>query len=427
MPGARDASWTKTRLYLIIILVAATAVTALSTFFHYRSSLRAAKSALELQALGIAASLEASLVTVSPHEANVFKELIAAGRWEGIAFVALYDLRGTTVLHSNENLIGRHVDSGPLRRVAERDEASFEYMVLGTGEKVFVVDYPLDLRPGRMVLRLALHTHPVEAVTRQALLQIGSIAVLIALLWAVGFFFMRAFMRAERLKQVVEERERLALIGEMASVLAHEIRNPLGSIKGFAQFILEEEHKKGGPDDLMKEYLGIIVTESGRLEALTEDLLSYARPVEVRRASFNVRELVDEVLIGLLTSAREGGVAPRNLVGDIVIESDRDKVKQILTNIVENALDATFDRGDIEVTGRRTNHSVMLTVSDGGCGMAPETIAQVFTPFFTTKTRGTGLGLAIVERLVKALGGTIGLESEPGKGTRCTVTLPLRV
>lgn len=426
MPGARDASWTKTRLYLIILLVAATAVTALSTFFHYRSSLQAAERALELQALGIAASLEASLSTISPYEANVFRELITAGRWEGVAFVALYNTGGTTVLHSNENLIGRKVDADSLRRAAVRGEPSFAHVVLGTGEKVFVVDYPLELHGEAMVLRLALHIHPVEAVTRQAMLQIGSIAVLATLLWAMGFFFMRAFARAERLKRLIEERERLALLGEMASVLAHEIRNPLGSIKGFAQYLLEEEHRKAEANGLLTEYLGIIVSESRRLEALTEDLLSYARPVEVRKAPFNVRELVDEVLFGLPPQERAGGTAVRNLVDDIVIESDRDKVKQILANIVENALDASSDGGAIEVTAARRSDSVSLTVSDEGCGMDAGTASQVFTPFFTTKTRGTGLGLAIVERLTKALGGTTGLQSEPGKGTRCTVTLPLR-
>ncbi len=425
MPGAREAS-RKIYLYLIIILAAATVVTALSTFFHYRSSLQAAERSLQLEALGIAASLEATLGRMYPAGGKVFRDLITEGTWEGIAFIALYDREGRTLLHSNEHLVGRRVEDDSLRRAAESGEPQFDYRVLGTDEKVFILDYPVILKGQRAVLRLALHTHPVEAVTRQAVVQIGSIAVLVVLLWIIGFFFIKAFARAERLKNVVEERERLALLGEMASVLAHEIRNPLGSIKGFAQYLIEVQEKSGEVDDLLRDYLNIIVLESQRLEALTDDLLSYAKPPEVRRAPLNLRELAEEVRMAFSRHERAGVVTIENNVPDVSVASDRDKVKQILTNLVENALDSTPDGGVIEITAMRDDGSVALTVKDNGCGMDDETKARAFTPFFTTKTRGTGLGLAVVDKLVRALGGEIRLESEPGTGTRFTVVLPWR-
>ncbi|MGE5237988.1 MAG: two-component system sensor histidine kinase NtrB [Chloroflexota bacterium] len=425
MPGAREVS-RKIYLYLIVILAAATVVTALSTFFHYRSSLQAAERSLQLEALGIAASLEATLGRIYPSGGKVFRDLITEGTWEGIAFIALYDREGRTLLHSNEHLVGKRVDDDSLRRAAESGEPQFDYRVLGTDEKVFILDYPVILQGHRAVLRLALHTHPVEAVTRQAAVQIGSIAVLVVLLWIIGFFFMKAFTRAERLKGVVEERERLALLGEMASVLAHEIRNPLGSIKGFAQYLIEVEEKNEVTDDLLRDYLTIIVLESQRLEALTDDLLSYAKPPEVRRAPLNLRDLAEEVRVAFSRHERAGAVIVENSVPDISVESDKDKVKQILTNVLENALDSMPEGGVIEITAKRDDGSVALTVTDSGLGMDDETKARAFTPFFTTKTRGTGLGLAVVDRLVRALGGEIRLETKPGTGTRFTVVLPLR-
>ncbi|HSB51300.1 MAG TPA: ATP-binding protein, partial [Dissulfurispiraceae bacterium] len=219
---------------------------------------------------------------------------------------------------------------------------------------------------------------------------------------------------------------RLALLGEMASVLAHEIRNPLGSIKGFAQYLIEVEEKNEVTDDLLRDYLTIIVLESQRLEALTDDLLSYAKPPEVRRAPLNLRDLAEEVRVAFSRHERAGAVTVENRVPDISVESDKDKVKQILTNVVENALDSMPEGGVIEITAKRDDGSVALTVTDSGFGMDDETKARAFTPFFTTKTRGTGLGLAVVDRLVRALGGEIRLETKPGTGTRFTVVLPLR-
>ncbi|MDI6800667.1 MAG: histidine kinase dimerization/phospho-acceptor domain-containing protein, partial [Thermodesulfovibrionales bacterium] len=144
---------------------------------------------------------------------------------------------GKTLLHSNENLIGRQMMDDFIKAVSEKGEPVYSYITLGTGEKVFVLNYPVHIKGTERIGRIALHTYPSERIVRQAMLQIISIVVIIIILWIIGYFFIRAVNKTEHIKAMLAEKERLAAIGEMASVLAHEIRNPLGSIKGFAQYL----------------------------------------------------------------------------------------------------------------------------------------------------------------------------------------------
>lgn len=230
----------KTHIYLIIILAAASAATLLSTLIIHRNSLMSAEESLKLQAMGIAASLEPSLQTAHVKK-NIFKEIVTSASWEGIAFIAFYDRSGLTFLHSNENMIGRSIDARDIKRAAYGKKPVFSRMTLGTGEKVFVLDYPIYAQSSVKVLRLALHQYPAQKIIRQARLQAINISALVVVLWVVGFFFIKAVRRADELTAMMAERERLAAIGEMAAVLAHEIRNPLGSIKGFAQYLSEKD------------------------------------------------------------------------------------------------------------------------------------------------------------------------------------------
>lgn len=410
--------------YLILILALVTIITIISTILTYKNYRKAAEDSLKLQAIGIAVSLETSLkgskepfVYASTVKRNIFKEIITEGRWEGIAFIALYDKDGATILHSNENLIGRKVQDMEIKKVIETGMPSHTYMTLGTNERVFVLDFPVHLGNSERVLRLALHTYPVEGIIRQARLHALGMLLMNAVLWLVGYFFIRASRHSDELRAKMEERERFAIIGEMASVLAHEIRNPLGSIKGFAQYLKEQNiYNRTQSTD----FFDIIIAESKRLEALTEDLLLYAKPVEVRSEDFSVNELIDEVVrsmqadmdLDIKVFVPEG----------LKLRSDRDKFKQILMNILHNSIDAESKVINIRVLDR--DRIVGIWISDDGCGMSDEVKEKAFKPFFTTKAKGTGLGLAIVDKLIKAIGGKIDLESELGKGTVFKIEMP---
>jgi two-component system sensor histidine kinase HydH len=414
-----DAHLRGNHIYLIAILVFATIITVISALLTYKNSRKAADDSLNLQALGIAVSLETSLNNSDElrKQKNIFKEIITEGRWEGIAFIALYDKNGTTILHSNEKLIGRQAQDRNLKKVIDKGIPSHTYITLGTDERVFVLDFPVHIRNSERILRLALHTYPVEGIVRQARLHVFGMSFVIALLWIVGYFFIRASKHSDELRMKMAERERFAVIGEMASVLAHEIRNPLGSIKGFAQYLKEQN-----ADNMAQatDSLDIIVSESKRLEALTEDLLMYAKPVEVKSEDFDVLELVNEVIKAMQDSKNVD--IKISAPAGITIKSDSAKLKQIFMNILQNAVDAESKVIDIKI--EFVNDKLAILISDDGCGMSNEIKENAFKPFFTTKTKGTGLGLAIVDKLIKAIGGEINLESEPQKGTVFKIVIP---
>jgi two-component system, NtrC family, sensor histidine kinase HydH len=232
----------------------------------------------------------------------------------------------------------------------------------------------------------------------------------------------------ERLK----EQHRLAAIGEMSAGLAHEIRNPLAGIKGAAQY-LQGESISGE----MAELVEVIVSEVDRLNIVVSQFLDYARPYDIRPEPTDVRSLLRHVVDlvraqGVPSALTLEFEAEPNLPE---LELDRDKVKQVLLNLVQNAVQATGAEGVVQVRaregllrnpGHRGEPALVLTVTDTGPGIAQETIDKLFIPFFTTKHDGTGLGLAISQRLVEAHGGEVGVRSRLGSGTTFTVRLPLR-
>jgi len=406
----------KTHIYVIIVLVIASFAILLSTFIVYRNSLDAADEALRLQALGIAASLEPSLQNIRGKE-TFFSEINTSAAWEGIAYIALYDIKGRTLLHSNETLIGRVVDLPEVRQAAEQGKPVAGYMTLMTDEEVFVMNYPFAVRDSVCVLRIALHPYPARDIIRQAKYQALIVSLIVALLWIIGFFLVRTVRRSDELTVMMAEKERLAAIGEMAAVLAHEIRNPLGSIKGFAQYLVEG--RKGE-----EEELHVIISEAVRLERLTEDLLMYARPAEPRITEFDLTGLISEVIVNAKTSElfkRNAIHLQSSMPEELRMTTDRGMLRQILSNIVQNALEATGKGGVIGISAEQSKDSVRIAVSDDGCGMDEETMARAFDSFFTTKTKGSGLGLAIVDRLVKALDGNIEIQSSVGHGTVITI------
>ena len=219
------------------------------------------------------------------------------------------------------------------------------------------------------------------------------------------------------MERQLAEKERLALLGEMAAILAHEIRNPIGSIKGFAQFLLERE----GKDQEEREFLQTMVEECVRLEKLVQDLLHYAREEHLSLTTFSLGDLVEECLKVLDT--REGVEIKVQIPPTLTLKSDRDKMKQILLNLLENSLEA-MGHGTITVRAWEKGEKVILEIQDQGSGMTREVQERIFQPFFTTKSQGTGLGMAIVKKLTDQLAGKVEVKSTPGKGTTFTITLP---
>ena len=415
----------KRNLFFVCLIATSIAVTLVSTYISYKNAVHAAQDFLKSQAKGIATSLDTALSRYGTKE-NIFTDIIESGKWEGIAFLGLYTRDGLTVLHSNEHLIHKKIEDADIKNAAERGEPIYHTMVLGTGEEVFALDVPVHLRESTMTLRVALHTYPARTIARGARFQLVSVGVVLSILSLISVFFLIASRRKEELEKTIAEKEKLSILGEMASVLAHEIRNPLGSIKGFAQYLKEQiTGQRPQNREVTEQYLDIIVSESKRIETLTEDLLTYARQDDLRIQNFSLLALVRETLSSVSVPS---AISLRvDIPEDIILVSDRNKLRQMVENLLQNAIDAIPETGNIEIHAEGKGESVLMKVSDSGEGMNEDALANIFKPFYTTKTKGTGLGLAIVERYTRALGGKMSVESRRGKGSTFSILIPMKV
>ena len=217
--------------------------------------------------------------------------------------------------------------------------------------------------------------------------------------------------------------ERLSAIGEMAARVAHEIRNPLVAIGGFARSLLEPS---GPQDPATRESLEIIVSEVRRLENIVKEVLDFSRPAPPRIGAVPLRPLVAEAYDLLRWEMARSGVVALMDEDERTPEAaaDRDQLFQALVNLLRNAVQAMPRGGNVTVRLRGVPHGVELTVEDTGAGIPPEVLAHAFEPFYTTKTDGSGLGLTIASQIVRDHHGEVRIESREGAGTSVTLRLP---
>ncbi|GFE61258.1 nitrogen regulation protein NR(II) [Geobacter sp. AOG2] len=235
----------------------------------------------------------------------------------------------------------------------------------------------------------------------------------------------------KRMEAALKRADRLAALGEISARMAHEIRNPLAAMSGSVQLLAEH----GSISENDQRLLKIVLREAARLNGLITDFLAYARPSSPCKERFELRPLVDDMIMFLASDSHFGKVSFRNLVAaHILIQADVNQLRQVLLNLFRNAADAMPEGGIVEVesrfqlSGADGFHKVpaaVITVTDTGCGIDGATAAHLFEPFWTTKTDGSGLGLAVTYRIIEAHGGTVSVESPPGKGCRFTIMLPV--
>lgn len=221
----------------------------------------------------------------------------------------------------------------------------------------------------------------------------------------------------------VRQADRLASLGRMAANIAHEIRNPLGSLTG----AIEALAAGGLPGDQRDRLANIVLRESGRLNDIIKNFLDYARPTPLARTAVDVTEVLDEIAVLLEHGAAAGRLKiARDYAGPLVWSLDAQQFRQALWNLCLNAQEAMPQGGELRLAAAVHRGRLQITVSDTGEGIPAADLAQVFEPFFSTKTGGSGLGLALVHRIVQEHGGEIDVQSAPGFGTSFTVRLPER-
>ncbi|MDH4099444.1 MAG: ATP-binding protein [Nitrospirota bacterium] len=228
----------------------------------------------------------------------------------------------------------------------------------------------------------------------------------------------------KRLEEQVQRSKRLSAMGEMAASLAHEIRNPLGSLELFSSLLrreLEGDADKAGLADNI-----IMVVKN--LTNITSNLLFFARPCTPVLQPVSVNAILDETLVFCqhLINQSEVTLAKKFSASDHMVDIDRELMKQVFLNIILNALQAMEDGGKLTITTASHRGCIEIEIGDTGPGIEGDALDRIFDPFFTTKERGTGLGLAIVHNIVRAHNGAIEVKSKKGKGTTFLISLPMK-
>ena len=292
---------------------------------------------------------------------------------------------------------------------------------LATGESRSEADGAIESTDGRLV--------PVSLQTAPLFARDGSVEAAVAVL--------RDLSRIRQLESEVRRGETLAAAGRMAVGVAHEIRNPLGAIRGAVQLLAREL----GPEPRLAEYTDVLLKEVDRVNRIIETLLDLGRPVQVKLVPVNLHQLLERVILLAEEAANAAGVALVRRYDPSLppILGDEDRLLQVFHNLVRNGLESMKQGGRLVLStrvslnplygkmdlgaGQRT--MVEVAVSDEGGGIAPGVRARIFDPFFTTKERGLGLGLAICHRILDEHRGAIDIESAEGRGTTVTCFLPI--
>jgi two-component system sensor histidine kinase HydH len=234
----------------------------------------------------------------------------------------------------------------------------------------------------------------------------------------------RDLTEVKSLKKEIERSQRLASIGRLAAGVAHEIRNPLSSIKGFATYF--RERYRAVPED--KKTAEIMVQEVERLNRVIGQLLEFARPVSIQKKPTSIGTLVHHSLKMIEKNSTDRNITINaNIPDDLKdISIDADRINQVLLNLYLNAIEAIEPGGElkVEIDQVADSQGLKITISDTGHGINKKDLSNIFDPYFTTKQSGTGLGLAIVHKIIESHHGEVIVESDLGKGTTVTIFLP---
>jgi two-component system sensor histidine kinase HydH len=381
----------------------------------YRATLPIAKDTLR----GFALTLTAAIEHVAQRDPS-FKALTGLHP-SSVAFFSIIDRKGITRFHSNPELIGMESRDSDAPEVIKNGINRESTVVLGTGERAYAFYAPLHIGKNEYALQLTLHTFRANAIIRRARIRVALLAFLLSLGWVLAVVIYRFASRDEAHRRDMALRENLARLGEMGALLAHEIRNPLAGIKGYAQIIAQRPQ-----DGRNQQFAGNIVTEARRLESLVNDLLDYARREEYAMAEVDLGELMGNFLSLLHHEAGPAGVTVEyNAPPGLRVTGNRDRLGQVFLNLGRNAIQAMPDGGVLGLSADSTGGNVKIRISDTGRGIKSEDLERIFEPFFTTKARGTGLGLPLCRKIITEHSGSISVESNEGAGTSVTISMPL--
>lgn len=393
------AGWSVVAVFILIGLAL------LATVWATRSSVvRASDAVRRGQALAIEQTVRGDLADLegAPTQSDL-EAMVVAHADEGLRYLGMVE-RGSTVAEA-----GSAIGAGSAEPITANGRISEI-----EGRLRIQVRPHRRLRDGRRDWRVVIELEPVQAneLRDAATLSLGIGTLAAAFLLGVAIVLVRREARRHAEERDRERERRLASLGEMSAVLAHEIKNPLASLKGNAQLLAKMLPTGEKPRAKAER----VVDEAVRLEQLTNDLLRFVRTGEIRRASVDPGALVRE--------------AAESVPGEVTIDTSRapatwsldaGRIREVIVNLVDNAVAAGPPAtASVRVDKRR----LVIEVADHGSGVPEDDRDKIFEPFFTGKTQGTGLGLAIARRVIEQHGGTIGVFRNAGGGALFRAEIP---
>jgi signal transduction histidine kinase len=402
---------------LVMLMVIATGAMVSSTLSNIRTVERLSDQALNSTALALAATAERVLAERGDQKTAELRDLLSD---RVIAYALIAGADGMIRFHTNPRLVGS-------RLAGFTDEPSLiplnmrgRHMSLQTGIPAYEFTYVLHREDGTSdLLMLVLNTFPADRIRAETQGMWWSVAAGIGSLWLVGTALGWTLIRHARLEGQRQRQEHLAVIGRMTAVLAHEIRNAVGSVKGFTQWVNEKTEET----DQRKVPLNLALRGTGRIESLVNDLLRFSRDEVYVIEAIDVAKVIDEALS--VTAGTWQGRIERRVPQGMACLADKQKLLQALQNGIQNGLEAMGDEGVLGISAGTAGRWLTIAIKDTGPGVPPEVKERLFSPFFTTKTSGTGLGLAYSRKVIEGMKGEISLSNRVRtRGAVLTLRLP---
>lgn len=305
------------------------------------------------------------------------------------------------------------------------------------GRPVLELGGPVDTGGTRQAyLRLGMRLDRLESAERStavrlviSLLAAAALGVLaIGLVWFRRRFGALSIEHA-RAQEALRRRDRLAAMGELASTVAHEVRNPLNAIAMSAQRLRKEclDIATVDPREAAdaRELVDVIQTEAQRINGKVQQFLEFARPPALNRAVLSVAPWLGAIVSAVKPLAESRHIELRSEVADQNVLLDGEQMRQAVENLLRNALEATPEGGEVTLRAQASPRECTIEVRDTGAGIDPAHLPKIFDLYFTTKRNGTGVGLAVTQQIVAAHGGTIDVDSAPGRGTTMRIRIPV--
>ncbi|MEE9613433.1 MAG: ATP-binding protein [Thermodesulfobacteriota bacterium] len=368
------------------------------------------------------------------------------GWWEGKGKPLFSSVLDAPAPEEAERMLAEAGFEGTVSRFVEKIDGTVKLMEENTSKKVrtylllqyLIMAFIAGIAVSSLVFTRRIISVPIERL-RKTMREIAggdlSARVTVDTRDEIGDLGEVCNIMAWRLMETQEamlERERLAALGEFSLGIAHEIRNPLSSVRMNLQALFNKAKEEGGepdaatPDATTREQFTIALREVDHLDGIVREIMNFARPPVLCLSSEDVSDIIDA---SLRMAEKELGDKKVEVVKDVpedmpLLPVDAVKIKQVLLNIILNAVHAMGEGGRLKVFVSVGGGEVSISVEDNGRGMVPEVKKRIFDPFFTTHPGGMGMGMALVRNIVEQHGGRIELESTPGEGTKVTVTLP---